>query len=339
MDGYAVARVDEIGEMERRPRANARVRHHFGITSFGVNVWTASEAGARIINEHDESEPDSQEELYLVLRGRASFEVDGEQVDAPAGTFRLCTAGRQTAQRSGRSTARQSLRSVVSRKAVRAWGLGAVCAAAAALPRRVIMPRRRIADASCLAGRSTVRRPVLQRRLLAKASRPGTTRPSRIFDARFELSDRSRAFSKAIPTSIRSAKTPPSRNCSRGEVPPSCHVRWPHRGSHAEGGRRRGSSDSPAPRRTAASVTPCDPSAHGRPGSAGNAHWPCDGSEASRARRALRTRKGASDPAVGSALLAVRAGSRRHARCVARAGQSGPHGTGLAVRQFQAGRA
>ncbi|MBV9168355.1 MAG: hypothetical protein JO342_19630, partial [Solirubrobacterales bacterium] len=62
------------------------VRHHFGITSFGVNAWIARDAGARIINEHDESE-DSNEELYLVLHGRASFEVDGEQFDAPVGTF------------------------------------------------------------------------------------------------------------------------------------------------------------------------------------------------------------------------------------------------------------
>ncbi|MBV9048672.1 MAG: hypothetical protein JOY58_10420, partial [Solirubrobacterales bacterium] len=43
----------------------------------------------------DESEPDSNEELYLVLSGRASFEVDGEQFDAPAGTVRLCAARRQ----------------------------------------------------------------------------------------------------------------------------------------------------------------------------------------------------------------------------------------------------
>ena len=63
------------------------VRHHFGITSFGVNAWTARDAGDRIINEHDESEPDSDEELYLVLRGHATFELDGERVDAPAGTL------------------------------------------------------------------------------------------------------------------------------------------------------------------------------------------------------------------------------------------------------------
>ena len=42
----------------------------------------------RLINEHDESqEHDLQEELYLVQRGRATFELDGERVDAPAGTL------------------------------------------------------------------------------------------------------------------------------------------------------------------------------------------------------------------------------------------------------------
>jgi tetratricopeptide (TPR) repeat protein len=87
MDRYAVAHVDEIAEIDDGRAPMRAVRHHFGITSFGVNAWTGSQAGARIINEHDESEPDSQEELYLVLRGRASFEVDGEQFDAPAGTF------------------------------------------------------------------------------------------------------------------------------------------------------------------------------------------------------------------------------------------------------------
>jgi tetratricopeptide (TPR) repeat protein len=87
MNRYAVAHVDEIGELDDGRAPMRAVRHQFGITSFGVNAWTAREAGARIINEHDESEPDSNEELYLVLRGRASFTIDGEQFDAPAGTF------------------------------------------------------------------------------------------------------------------------------------------------------------------------------------------------------------------------------------------------------------
>src|SRR4029079_11834955 len=69
------------------------VRHHFGITSFGVNAWTAHDAGDRIINEHDESGPDADEELSLVVRGRAIFELDGDRVPAPAGTFVFAPPG------------------------------------------------------------------------------------------------------------------------------------------------------------------------------------------------------------------------------------------------------
>jgi tetratricopeptide (TPR) repeat protein len=87
MSGYAVARLDEIDEIDDGRCPWRPVRHHFGITSFGVNAWTARDAGDRIINEHDESEPDSNEELYLVLRGRAVFELDGDRVVAPVGTL------------------------------------------------------------------------------------------------------------------------------------------------------------------------------------------------------------------------------------------------------------
>jgi len=88
MSGYAVAHLDEIDEISDGRCPRRPVRHHFGITSFGVNAWTGHEAGDRIINEHDESEEqDLQEELYLVQRGRATFELDGERVDAPAGTL------------------------------------------------------------------------------------------------------------------------------------------------------------------------------------------------------------------------------------------------------------
>jgi hypothetical protein len=49
--------------------------------------------GDRIINEHDESDPGSGEELYLVVRGRAVFEPDGDRVAAPAGTFVFAPPG------------------------------------------------------------------------------------------------------------------------------------------------------------------------------------------------------------------------------------------------------
>jgi hypothetical protein len=84
MHPYTVVHLDEIDELGGGTRYRP-VRHRFGITSFGVNTWTGHEAGDRIINEHDEQGGD--EELYLVHRGRATFELDGERVDAPAGTF------------------------------------------------------------------------------------------------------------------------------------------------------------------------------------------------------------------------------------------------------------
>jgi hypothetical protein len=88
MSGYAVAHLDEIEEISDGRCPSRPVRSHFGITSFGVNAWTGHEAGDRIINEHDEAgQGDEQEELYLVQRGLARFELDGERVEAPAGTF------------------------------------------------------------------------------------------------------------------------------------------------------------------------------------------------------------------------------------------------------------
>jgi hypothetical protein len=83
---YAAAHLDEIEEVDDGRCPWRPVRHHLGIRAFGVNAWTAAAAGDRLINEHDEADgPD--EELYLVLSGHASFEVDGERIDAPAGTL------------------------------------------------------------------------------------------------------------------------------------------------------------------------------------------------------------------------------------------------------------
>jgi hypothetical protein len=80
-ENWKVAHLEEI---ERRGR-DIPVREHLGIQAFGVNAFTPGEDGT-LINEHDEG-ADRQEELYLVLDGHATFEIDGEAVDAPAGTF------------------------------------------------------------------------------------------------------------------------------------------------------------------------------------------------------------------------------------------------------------
>src|SRR5205085_4717097 len=88
MSRYAVANLDAIDEISDGRCPWRPVRSHFGITSFGINAWTGREAGDRIITEHDEAgEAEGQEELYLVQRGRARFEFDGERVEAPAGTL------------------------------------------------------------------------------------------------------------------------------------------------------------------------------------------------------------------------------------------------------------
>jgi len=85
---YAVAHVDEIDVIDDGRCPFRPVRHHLGLTAFGVNAWTGVAAGNRIINEHDEAQlGDGSEELYLVLAGRARFELDGRNLDAPAGTF------------------------------------------------------------------------------------------------------------------------------------------------------------------------------------------------------------------------------------------------------------
>ena len=87
MVGYAVAQLDDIEELSDAGCHYRPIRHHMGITAFGVTAWTARAAGERVINEHDEGDPTADQELFLVLRGHAVFEIDGDRVDAPAGTL------------------------------------------------------------------------------------------------------------------------------------------------------------------------------------------------------------------------------------------------------------
>ena len=87
MAAYAVAHLDEIEEFADAGSHYRPIRHHLGITAFGVTAWAARAAGDLVINEHDEGDPTEDQELFLVLRGHAVFELDGDRVDAPAGTL------------------------------------------------------------------------------------------------------------------------------------------------------------------------------------------------------------------------------------------------------------
>ena len=62
------------------------VRKTLGVTAFGINAYTAANAGDEVVEEHTEEQL-GHEEIYAVISGRATFTVDGEEVDAPAGTL------------------------------------------------------------------------------------------------------------------------------------------------------------------------------------------------------------------------------------------------------------
>jgi hypothetical protein len=67
------------------------VRRHFDIRSFGVNGITG-DAGDEMVEPHHERDDednrtDGHEELFAVMSGHAVFTVDGQDVDAPAGTL------------------------------------------------------------------------------------------------------------------------------------------------------------------------------------------------------------------------------------------------------------
>jgi tetratricopeptide (TPR) repeat protein len=79
--GYAVAQLDQIEDLN----GMFRVRKHFDVGAYGVNAYRPKDDG-EVVGEHDERSL-GHEELYVVLRGHAAFTLDGQEVDAPAGTL------------------------------------------------------------------------------------------------------------------------------------------------------------------------------------------------------------------------------------------------------------
>jgi tetratricopeptide (TPR) repeat protein len=93
--GYVFARLDDLEPAaliapgatdDGRQRFD--VRRSFDITSFGVQAFSAP-SGVDVIRAHDEMflAEAAQEELYVVLRGAATFEIDGESIEAPEGSL------------------------------------------------------------------------------------------------------------------------------------------------------------------------------------------------------------------------------------------------------------
>ncbi len=64
------------------------VRSALGTRIVGMGAYTADRPGQVVIEGHTESEDGlHHEEIYVVLRGRATFTLDGTELAAPAGTF------------------------------------------------------------------------------------------------------------------------------------------------------------------------------------------------------------------------------------------------------------
>ena len=84
---YHVARLSELESIPVGDHGLVwrPIRSHFGIEAFGVNAYTAN-PGDEVVEEHTETTY-GHEELYVVVSGRATFTLDGEAVDAPAGTL------------------------------------------------------------------------------------------------------------------------------------------------------------------------------------------------------------------------------------------------------------
>jgi hypothetical protein len=97
---FRVLSLDRLApEGEPPARTRVQVRRELDIGAFGVNAYRAHEPGAEVIREHTETGPAAgrHEELYVVVSGHATFTVDGDELDAPAGA--LVFVGDPAAQR------------------------------------------------------------------------------------------------------------------------------------------------------------------------------------------------------------------------------------------------
>jgi quercetin dioxygenase-like cupin family protein len=90
VSGYEVVHIDELESfpVDEEGLTWRPVRRRFDIRGFGVNAYTAERDGQRVVEEHRET--NGHEELYVVIAGRATFTLDGEEHDAPAGTLIHC---------------------------------------------------------------------------------------------------------------------------------------------------------------------------------------------------------------------------------------------------------
>jgi mannose-6-phosphate isomerase-like protein (cupin superfamily) len=85
--------ADAGARFETEHRRTHDVRGFLGIGSFGANAFEAAE-GELLVVPHDElGEGEQQEELYLVVEGRARFTCDGEEIELGPGEVLFAPPG------------------------------------------------------------------------------------------------------------------------------------------------------------------------------------------------------------------------------------------------------
>lgn len=91
---HILDRWKDAGERFRSDnRKTHAVRMFLGVESFGANAFEGHE-GELLVIPHDEiGEGELQEELYLVVEGRARFTVDGEEVELGPGELLFAKPG------------------------------------------------------------------------------------------------------------------------------------------------------------------------------------------------------------------------------------------------------
>jgi mannose-6-phosphate isomerase-like protein (cupin superfamily) len=88
--GYEVLSLDDLGRYPQDDALLLPLRLKLGLRAFGANAWTAA-VGDHVVPHHTEESGD--EELYVVVRGRARFSVGDTTLDAIPGTLVHVEAG------------------------------------------------------------------------------------------------------------------------------------------------------------------------------------------------------------------------------------------------------
>jgi mannose-6-phosphate isomerase-like protein (cupin superfamily) len=85
---FRVLAFDDVEEVPWNAGMTMRpIRGRLGLRAFGASGFRGADRGDLVVEPHTEANGRGHEELYVVLRGHARFRLDGEDVEAPAGTL------------------------------------------------------------------------------------------------------------------------------------------------------------------------------------------------------------------------------------------------------------